>query len=150
MTKNKAIGKKIKPHGNKDVSISGKRIPNSAFEAEEENTNGLSPLFSFKHLCTNHFQLHEWGSEELKSLTDTFIKMEQQSWTDIMKQRKRGLGYAVVDPSTFSKSLPRHISPDVSIIEIRVTQKARLFGYRWRNIFNVIWFDRNHEVYDMS
>ena len=33
------------------------------------------------------------------------------------------------------------------ISSLRVSQKFRLIGFREENAFNIIWFDKNHEVY---
>ena len=36
---------------------------------------------------------------------------------------------------------------DENICSLRVSQKFRLIGFRKENAFNIIWFDKNHEVY---
>ncbi|WYP28464.1 hypothetical protein NSQ54_10310 [Alkalihalobacillus sp. FSL W8-0930] len=146
------MAKRIKVSNPKNQNkISGKTISDKALEVRNpgHNTNDLAPHFSFKHACNHHFQLSDWQSIELAELIECFRKLESQSWTNIMKQSKRGLGYCKVDPKTFSKSLPEYISPEHTIIELRVNKKARLFGYRWENVFHIIWFDRNHDVYPM-
>lgn len=131
--------------------IGGHNIKDKAVEVEDEgSTNHLKPHFSFKSVCNNHFLLSDWTSRELSDLIQTFKTLESMSWGDIMNQGKKGgLGCCVVNSAHFSKRLPETISPEVSIIEFRVNKKARLFGYRWRNVYHIIWFDRNHDVYPM-
>lgn len=130
--------------------IRDKRLSEKAVIAPEDtgSTDHMPPVLSFKDVCPNHFQLEEWQGTELKQLVDTLKKLGNSTWQDALKIK--GLGIKIVDPKTFSKDLPEYISPDVSIYECRVSQRARLFGYRIRNVFHVIWFDRNHEVYPMS
>jgi hypothetical protein len=131
------------------AKIRGKNIKASALDVQkEQGTDHLPPVFSFKHVCNNHYYLTDWRSEELQRLIDTFRTMESLNWSEVI--RYKGLGFKIVDPKTFSTDLPEVISPDISIIEFRVSKRARLFGYRDKNIFNIIWFDRNHEVYSMS
>ncbi|CAG5089470.1 Putative uncharacterized protein [Thermobacillus xylanilyticus] len=139
--------KKIRHAEPPEIKIGGKRISRKAFEAEEEgSTDHLPPVFSFAETCPNHFQLYKWTSEELKHLIDALRRYSKMRWQEIRKTK----GFNSVDPSTFSVPLPNYISPDVAILEFRVNHKARIFGYRSRQVFNIIWFDRNHEVYPMS
>lgn len=140
--------KRIKSGKKQKNKIGGKTLKDKALEVEEGGTDHLPPYFSFKHACSNHFQLSDWQSGEIAELMETFRRMEQLNWHEIHKHR--GLNYKQVDPRTFSKDLPEFISPDLSIYEVKVTKRARLFGYRLKNIFHIIWFDRNHEVYSMS
>jgi hypothetical protein len=128
-------------------SISGKKISNTAFEAPDDgSTDHLYPVFSFADACPNHFQLCDWHYEDLKHLMDKFRDYSKKTWAELYRQK----GFISVDPSTFSQELPHYISPDVTIYECRISKRARLFGHRHRSVFNVIWFDRNHEVYPMS
>lgn len=130
--------------------ILGKTILDEAFNVPEEegSTDNLQPVFSFRDLCNNHFQLHEWQEDEIKKLVQTFRDCGNWTWSEAKKVR--GFNLKPVDPRTFSKSLPEFISPDLTILEFRVSKRARVFGYRARNVFHIIWFDRNHEVYPMS
>lgn len=130
---------------------SGNRVGDKIIspEAVKLNSSGstdhMMPVFSFCDACPNHFQLSDWRKDELKALMDTFKDMGGKPWSEVRKIK----GFKAVDPATFSQKLPKYISPDVTIHECRVTGKARLFGHRTDNIFNVIWFDRNHQVYPM-
>lgn len=79
---------------------------------------------------------------------DTFRLMEQLEWNQILTHT--GLQMKKANTKTLSKPLPCDISPDVTLYEIRVTQRARIFGYIFNNVFHLVWFDRRHEVYSMS
>lgn len=139
--------KKLQPEKTSAIKIRGKRISPKAFEAEEEgSTDHLPPVFSFAETCPNHFKLCDWQYEELKHLNDVLRRYSRMSWAEIRKEK----GFGPVDSSTFSVQLPQYISPDIAILEFRVNKRARIFGYRARQVFNIIWFDRNHEVYPMS
>jgi len=129
-------------------SIGGKIINPQAFDVpdEQRSTDHMNPVFSFMDTCHNHFQLDELTRQELKQLIDQLRMFSKMTWGEVRKVK----GFQPVNPSTFSKSLPTHLSPDIKIFECRVTGKIRLFGHRIRNAYHIIWFDRNHEVYPMS
>jgi|HigsolmetaAR203D_1030402.scaffolds.fasta_scaffold26797_2 hypothetical protein len=147
MTRNKNKKRNFKAEPPSEVRIGGKRISREAFEAEAEgSTDHLPPVFSFAFACPNHFQLSEWQREELKHLVDTLRRYSRMKWEEIRKVK----GFRSVDPNTFSVPLPDDISPDIVILEFRVSKRARIFGYRSKQVFHIIWFDRNHEVYPMS
>ncbi len=133
----------------KNPKIGQAKISPAAVELRNGNsTDHLNALFSFCDSCPNHFQLSEWQSTELKSLVDTFKNMGKRPWSEL--KADRGLQIKMVDPKYFSKKLPDFISQDVTIHELRVSKRARIFGHRTGNVFNIIWFDRNHDVYKMS
>lgn len=141
--------RKIKYQKNDNRQLRGKKIADEAFETTFiQDTDDMTPTFSFKSCSNNRFKLSEWQPKEIEQLISVFKKLESCSWKEI--RRNKGFGYKIVDPDTFSCNLPENISPDETIIELRVSKKARLFGYRGKNIFYIIWFDRNHEVYPMS
>lgn len=141
--------KKKKPIIGKEpeMRIAGKKISADAFRVPDEgSTDHMSPVFSFIDCCPNHFQLSDWQYDELKALMSTLRDFSGRQWSEVRKSK----GFRSVDSTTFSQGLPEYISPDVTIWEFRVSKRARLFGHRSRNVFNIVWFDRNHEVYPMS
>lgn len=141
--------KKINITQKKKLEIKGKPIAEEAFETNLiQNTDDMTPTFSFKSCSNNNFKLSEWQPREIDQLIEVFKRLESCTWKEI--RRNKGFGYTVVDPESFSCELPEFISPDITIIELRVSKRARLFGFRSNNVFNIIWFDRNHEVIPMS
>ena len=117
------------------------KVPQSALSIKNDiDYFRLNPVFRFSSIDHNKWTLYEWSSDEIKDLMDTFRKMEQSSWYDVLKHR--GLNFKKIEDINY----PPHISPDESIYEIRVCKVKRIFGYINENIFNLIWFDRNHSV----
>lgn len=117
------------------------KVPQSALSIKNDiDYFKLNPVFRFSNIDQNKWRLYDWSSEEIKDLMDTFRKMEQISWHDLLKHR--GLNLKKIEDVNY----PPHISPDESIYEIRVCKVKRIFGYINENIFNLIWFDRDHSV----
>lgn len=112
------------------------------------NDNDQPPVFSFKHVDNNRYRLSEWWGDELDQLVETFKKMESLRWPDI--HRHSGLDCKHVEPYEYIAELPEMISPDVKILQIRASKKSRIFGYRWKHVFRLVWFDKNHDVRPMS
>ena len=115
------------------------KIPTQAYIIDDARISE-AVTFSFKNSCENHFLLSTWKDRELSDLIKTFKTMESLDWNQIYQHN--GLRYKLIDQCP--RTLPHGIPPDVSIFELRVNEKSRLFGYRSDNICNIIWFDNNH------
>ncbi|OPY59352.1 MAG: hypothetical protein A4E56_03239 [Pelotomaculum sp. PtaU1.Bin065] len=132
--RNNRIPKKVKR---------SKKIPVKAILSDEPlSHDGEYPVFSFKFCSDNHCLLSEWDGEEIAELIRTFKKMESLTWTGVFKHG--GLRYKYID--NYSKPLPLMVSKDETIGEIRVSKQSRIFGFRNRNVFHIIWFDNKHEI----
>lgn len=140
--------KKIKANNRVKAELRGKDISKALELYEDSWDRDDYPVFSFRHADNNRYLLSEWQEDELKSLIETFKKMESLKWSEINKHK--GLNCKPVDPDVLPAELPEMVSPDVTILQIRVSKKARIFGYRIKNVFHLIWFDRNHDVFSMS
>jgi len=127
-------------------TLHGKKISPDAFKVVDSgSTDNQNPVFSFQFTCANHFQLSDWQHDELKGLISKLRELSGKRWVEIKSLK----GFKPVDPATFSKQLPQNVPQDATIFECRTSGKARLFGYRINNIFHIVWFDRNHQVYPM-
>lgn len=67
-------------------------------------------------------------------------------WRDV--RGHVGLHYeANVDlDRTMRRALPASLPKDCSIDSFRVSDKARVWGYRAENVFYIVWFDNDHGV----
>lgn len=121
--------------------ITSGSIPANATKTKDDNQMKF-PVFSFKHVSENHCLLSDWQSAELIDLIKMFKTMESLTWNQVHSHK--GLEYKQINNPKYP--LPKTVSPDITICEVRACQKKRVFGYRIDNVFCVIWFDRNHEV----
>ncbi len=95
-----------------------------------------------------------WDSAELKAFSNFLMKLKFAEWKDIYATAgkagtKKGFGYT---PHKDRNRLPddpglSDISPDITFFELRVTQKARVHGFRVKSAFFLVWLDRNHRIY---
>lgn len=97
---------------------------------------------AFSSVCDRHCLLCEWVKQELNGLIGYFKKVEELIWFDI--QKDPGLDYEEVNNIAFPR--PTTLPPDASLHSMRVAGRLRVYGYRADDVFNIIWFDRLHEV----
>ena len=94
--------------------------------------------FSF---CDNEYPLFKLSKDELKAFVNFAKKFESLSWQDI----KKYVGFKFENISNIKNRV--RIENSYMFNSLRVSQKFRLIGFRKENAFNIIWFDKNHEVY---
>lgn len=113
-------------------------------------TEHLHVHFRFKKADPNRFPVVDFGGHGLSCLVKTFADAEGVTWADFKK--RRDYRYHPIAPKSFSRGLPKYISPDETIFSIDVLglHPARLYGYRQGMYFYIVWFDRNHDAIKMS
>jgi hypothetical protein len=112
------------------------------------------PNVNLKYYDPDFECFSEWTSDELKSFSEFTQKLKRLTWQQIYKSGgrlgdKTGLGYT---PHKTRAYLPKHpeldsLSPDITFFELRITQKARVHGFRVKSTFFLVWLDRNHQIY---
>lgn len=117
------------------------KLPPNALETKNNvDYFKMNPVFRFSSIDSNKWTIYEWETKELKELMDTFIKMEKMTWNQIT--RHSGLRLKKIE----GLNPPPHVSPEKTMHEIRVCKAKRVFGFIHDNIFNLVWFDRDHSV----
>ena len=130
-----------------------KKIPTvNAEPAYSGSTNHLPPAFSFLHFDQDSECPSAWASEEIKTLFVRLKVAAGMTWEQVIKSggapgNKTGLGFTPVDVKKCSRKLPMQLSDDIDLSEIRVSEKARIFGVRNESTYFVIWLDRNHAIF---
>ena len=96
--------------------------------------------------------LSVWVTRELKALSGLIDQLRSYTWHELTKTggtagNKTGPGCTKINPSQLpSFRWSSEVSPDISYYELRVTQKARVFGFQIDSIFFLVWLDRNHSL----
>jgi len=109
---------------------------------------------ALKYFQPQHECLSDWEKDELGSLSNFITKLSCMSWIDIQKTggklgSKVGVGFT---KHKDRKKLPDcpvldQISEDIDFFELRVSEKARVHGFRAKSTFFLVWLDRNHQIY---
>lgn len=130
-------------------------IPLAASETEKKLPKD-EPFVVLKYFEPSYQCLSEWTADELRSLTGLIDKIRDLSWPDIYKTAgsigtKVGVGYTQHGSSVKLPESKRldNLSPDLTFFELRVSDKARVHGFRIKSAFFLVWLDRNHRICPM-
>ena len=85
--------------------------------------------------------LSSWEKQDTRRALDTLRKLSERTWEGI--RQTGGLYYKELQGDTRRDVAPS-VSPDVRVVEVRVSLQARLIGCRQGNTFAIIRFDRAH------
>ncbi len=120
----------------------------------EEHPDREKAYVALKYYQPAYECFSEWNRDELKAFSAFCRKVTERSWEQIRQSggapgNKSGLGFS---PHKDRRKLPNHglrdlISPEVEFSELRVTQKARVHGFRMKATFFLVWLDRDHRIY---
>ncbi len=131
------------------------RIPDLATTraTKSGSTDNEQPSFSFIHTDSNKYRLSEWNSQEIDDLVNALKKIGSLTWFQIKSQGSKQRGASVgcgfkIATDNYPK-LPESISEDVTMSEMRVCRRKRIFGFRMPSspIYCLVWFDRDHNIY---
>lgn len=141
MSKNTSPKKLKKQVAQVNVTPRDSKIPRGVVDVREVSTEHEYPVFSFDFVDDSKFELWNADKEYLKLLIKTYKTMGNLTWNEM--RQAHGLGMKVI---TTRYTLPAGVSPDVDLIEVRVSQEGRLHGFRIGRTFQVLWFDPHHKV----
>ncbi|EOP46686.1 MAG6450 family protein [Bacillus cereus] len=118
-----------------------KRIPRPVVN---QSTIHEYPTISFQHLCDKNGQLHELTKRDLKHLSNFLRRVSVMTWSQI--RLSDGIKTKKIPITSLRYTLPNSVSEEEEILEMRVSQEHRLWGFQNQSTFYVIWFDPNHSV----
>ena len=141
--------KKHLPKPKKDTKSNKISEKATANASQVGTTDHLKPSFRFTYADENRWHLSEWKADEIKELIRDLKKIENHTWLQTKEQRSKkrgdsvGCGFKIIQNHPH---LPNAVSEDVTISEMRIGQKKRIFGFRAESHYYIIWFDRDHSV----
>lgn len=116
-----------------------------------ENGDDSKVIISFIHIQNNYQCFSDWSKQEMNEFWGFYKKLHQYTWQQVYltsgKTQKNGIAYTVIPTSKYpNKDFKENLSEDITIFELRVTQKGRVHGFRNKAVFYICWLDRNHEI----
>jgi len=102
------------------------------------------PAFSFKHLQKSHC-FSKCNAEEKRDFAESIYKRKELSWSQLVQGARHGLGSEKI-----TQGLKVEVPPEfsgVQLIAFRFSGKKPMIGFRERDVFYVLWFDRDFTVY---
>lgn len=126
----------------------------------ERKIHGISsprdqdPDVSLKYYDPKFECFSQWNQKELKSFSAFVKRLSTTSWTDTYKSSGRsgekvgfGMAYHKNIRNTSLAAIAQRISAEIKLFELRVSQRARVHGFRSVSTFFLVCLDRNHEIY---
>ncbi|MDR0728109.1 MAG: hypothetical protein LBF21_00630 [Puniceicoccales bacterium] len=120
---------------------------------EDVDFNTLCPVFSLRYMSRKH-GLESCTPEEKQAFVGRMILLSKLTWREIIAAPRCGLGSEKIKRSSITKdSIPTEIPPDAKFLALHFYGKARMVGFREkeifrRDIFHIVWLDRGFTLYD--
>jgi hypothetical protein len=106
-----------------------------------------TPVFCLKHVDPAYC-ITTCSDEQKADFIQAMRALSQITWRQILLTHKRSkYGSEKLPQTAIARPKPSHLTPDQSLIAIRFWDKARMVGYREREIFRIIWFDCDYSLY---
>ena len=138
-------------HNKKNIPSIDNDIPYSVIPQNAVKHFGLGsdeshPYIVLKYLKTNFECFSDWTPQELKQFSSFINKLHSSNWVDI--SRSSGFGMTIFKRKKLPEEIIKlsHVSQDIPFFELRITQKARVHGFRLHSAFFLVLLDRNHRV----
>ncbi len=108
------------------------------YQLKTDNTDDKKCVLKFGS-CHEKYPLWDLNKSELKNFIDYAKKVESLSWKEI--KIYQGLKYENL-PNINPR--PDNIDNDITLSSMRLSNKFRIIGYREKEYFCIVWFDKNH------
>jgi hypothetical protein len=110
---------------------------------------------SFQYIrVEQRYCLSECEKAELRGVVDCLRLASGKTLMQLLAQggkpgHKSGLAFTRYPDHQITKvSRPQQISPDVRFSSVRAGDGFRIYGFLIEHVFYVMWFDRNHEIWN--
>jgi len=113
---------------------------------ENKSYDQCKPYFSLTHIQKEH-SIENCEKDEKAALIDTLYRLSQKTWSEIKTMPRHGLGFEKISRTSIKAGIPNHITEDVIFIAFRFYGKAPIVGYRDKQVFNIVWIDREFNLY---
>ena len=115
--------------------------------------DNLSPenrklLFSFQYIDA-HYCISHCEKEDKAALADQLRLLGSKTWAELHQAGRHKIGYEKIPQKAIKRKVPSHLEKeDITFLAFRFAGLKPMVGYRDREIFHIIWFDRNYSLYD--
>lgn len=121
------------------------------FSAEQPQSYDDKHLaFSLNRVqCNSGFCYSDLENECKQAFADAIFKRKDITWKDLRSLPRHGLGSEKINTNSIKAPLPHFITEDQeTLLAFRYNGKKAMVGYRVRDIFFVLWFDPQFQLYE--
>jgi hypothetical protein len=95
------------------------------------------------------YSLENCTSKEKQAFVERMVRLSKLTWGKIIHAPRQALGSEKIKRNSIrGDSVPSKIPPDVDFLALRFHGKAPMVGFRERDIFHIVWLDRDFTLYD--
>lgn len=142
---------------NRPVSSGRKDKKQPISQSKEESYYKQTPLWSFKYLDNSY---DKWQIESTQELLSELKSYEGLTWQDIMsasggKRKGNGSNSHYIAISEICREAQQRLiaiklDAEDTLFSLRIGSKKRLWGLLRSRAFEMIWYDKNHEIYPLD
>lgn len=114
---------------------------------EKIDYNREKPTFSLQFIDPEYC-ITCCDKDEKASFADMLRNMSQMTWNELRNAPRHGMGSEKIDQKAIKQPIPQGVTEDVTFLAFRFHALKPMVGYRVRETFHIIWFDRNFTLYD--
>ncbi|MCJ8205737.1 hypothetical protein [Pseudomonas sp. RGM2987] len=160
-TKVNEEAKNIEKEGGAAVTDLEKKIfdlPSFKKDGAREGLQHKNPYVVLKYFQKDWECFSAWTKDELGQFSNFLATLGGHTWDSVYKSggkggNKAGLGYTQYKVEEMKaggshvKRVLEKLSPEINLIELRVSQKMRVHGFQSQSAFFMILLDREHKVF---
>jgi len=105
------------------------------------------PVFSLRWLPNGEYGLATCTPQEKAAFAQQLYQLSQVTWGQIWCAPRHGVGCEKIAQNAIRTGIPRHVTPDVTLLVFRFDGLKPMVGYRDRAVFYILWLDRNFTLY---
>lgn len=112
---------------------------------DSNNTENSNVLVSIRFLQYDYQCFSEWTKSQMKSYWKFQDKVFKCTW-NLLKSHD-GLKMKEISRKNYPGStFLNRLSPEISIVELRVSKRMRVHGFRKDSVLYVCWLDKDHQI----
>jgi hypothetical protein len=116
-------------------------------DAPSINYDTLSPAFCLKYL-RGEYCVTKCSLQEKADLVEKMHGFGNLTWAQMKCQPRHKWGCETIPRKQIKAAIPSVITDDVTILVMRFQGTKPMVGFREREVFHIIWLDRDFTLYD--
>ena len=142
--KTAALKKNDKQYLNKNIT---------QLDGWKNNDSNANILVSLRYVQNSFECFSSWSRDEMNLFWDFQERISNCTWREVYSTASKGAGktgfaYTVTQKSDYSV-VKSHggLSADITLFELRLSEQARVHGFRHNALFYILWLDKDHRVF---
>jgi len=131
----------------KPIPNKSKHLQSQRRASDKIDYNREKPTFCLRFVDRSYC-ISSCNHEDKAAFSDTLVQMSQLTWNELRQAQRHGIGSEKIDRKSITRPIPSHITEDVTFLAFRFSGKKSMVGYRMKEMFHIIWFDRDFKLYD--